>query len=133
GTLIITTPDGKVTVTRPSGPLAEYRRWQAQTEAKAWQRQQRRHKDPDKATTTGTGAGAGPGGLDGQVYAEESGWARRAKRQDARREESRAAVRAERERTEAEHRDIFAQYSKAELGVQYCLHMHRSRIERLRR
>lgn len=138
GTLIITTPDGKVMVTRPSGPLAEYRRWQAQTEAKAWQRQQRRHKDPDKATTTtgtgaGAGAGSGIGGLDGQVYAEQSGWARRAKRQDARREESRAAVRAKRERTEAEHRDIFGQYSKAELGVQYCLHMHRSRIDRLRR
>lgn len=46
GTLVVTTADGAVMLTRPSGPLATYRREQAAVEAEAWRRQQRRNPDP---------------------------------------------------------------------------------------
>ncbi|MCZ4657757.1 HNH endonuclease signature motif containing protein, partial [Dietzia kunjamensis] len=46
GTLLVRTPDGSTMLTRPSGPLAEYRREQARAETEAWTRQQRRSPGP---------------------------------------------------------------------------------------
>ena len=46
GTLTVRTPDGTTMLTRPSGPLAEYRREQARAETEAWTRQQRRSPGP---------------------------------------------------------------------------------------
>ncbi|RBA28697.1 HNH endonuclease, partial [Dietzia maris] len=46
GTLLVRTPDGSTMLTRPSGPLAEYRRDQAHAETEAWTRQQRRSPGP---------------------------------------------------------------------------------------
>ncbi|USX45134.1 HNH endonuclease signature motif containing protein [Dietzia kunjamensis] len=65
GTLIVRTPDGTTMLTRPSGPLAEYRREQARAETEAWTRQQRRSPGP-------TG--------DEQADAEPTFWSRRAAR-----------------------------------------------------
>ncbi|WP_241261666.1 HNH endonuclease signature motif containing protein [Dietzia sp. KRD202] len=65
GTLIVRTPDGTTMLTRPSGPLAEYRREQARAETEAWTRQQRRSPGP-------TG--------DEQADAEPTFWSRRAER-----------------------------------------------------
>ena len=53
GTLIITTPSGKTMYTTPDGPLAAFRREQAAAEAAAWNRQQHRSPDPNKAAATG--------------------------------------------------------------------------------
>ncbi|GAA1744324.1 hypothetical protein GCM10009832_29830 [Dietzia kunjamensis subsp. schimae] len=76
GTLIVRTPDGSTMLTRPSGPLAEYRREQARAETEAWTRQQRRSPGP-------TG--------DEQADAEPTFWSRRAARH---RTERRKAERA---------------------------------------
>ncbi|MFJ5869937.1 DUF222 domain-containing protein [Dietzia maris] len=65
GTLLVRTPDGSTMLTRPSGPLAEYRREQARAETEAWTRQQRRSPGP-------TG--------DEQADAEPTFWSRRAAR-----------------------------------------------------
>ncbi|MGX1597509.1 DUF222 domain-containing protein [Dietzia maris] len=65
GTLTVRTPDGTTMLTRPSGPLAEYRREQASAETEAWTRQQRRSPGP-------TG--------DEQADAEPTFWSRRAAR-----------------------------------------------------
>ncbi|WP_404850357.1 DUF222 domain-containing protein [Dietzia kunjamensis] len=65
GTLTVRTPDGTTMLTRPSGPLAEYRREQARAETEAWTRQQRRSPGP-------TG--------DEQADAEPTFWSRRAAR-----------------------------------------------------
>ncbi|WP_240341364.1 HNH endonuclease signature motif containing protein [Dietzia sp. Alg238-R159] len=65
GTLIVRAPDGSTMLTRPSGPLAEYRREQARAETEAWTRQQRRSPGP-------TG--------DEQADAEPTFWSRRAAR-----------------------------------------------------
>ena len=65
GTLLVRTPDGSTMLTRPSGPLAEYRREQARAETEAWTRQQRRSPGP-------TG--------DEQADAEPTFWSRRASR-----------------------------------------------------
>lgn len=81
GTLIVTAPDGATMVTRPSGPLAAYRREQAEAEAGAWQRQLRR--SPDPVTTAG------------RDHSEPTYWARRAARL--------AAERADRDRTRPNH------------------------------
>lgn len=51
GTLTVTTPEGRHMLTRPTGPLAAYRREQARAETRAWEKQQQRNPDP---TTTGT-------------------------------------------------------------------------------
>lgn len=139
GTLTITTPEGTVMITRPSGPLATYRREQHLAETRAWERQQRRHTNPDTTTTGTTGAGAGAsagwgaGGVEGQVYAAESGWARRARRQRAQRQKDRASARTERERAEQELVDIYGDRSRVEVNVEYCLHLHRAEIDRRRR
>ena len=140
GTLTITTPEGTVMITRPSGPLASYRREQHLAETRAWERQQRRHTNPDTTTSTagsgagaGAGWGAGAGGVEGQVYATESGWARRAKRQRAQRQKDRASARTERERAEQELVDIYGDRPRVEVNVEYCLHLHRAEIDRRRR
>ncbi|MGX1598468.1 DUF222 domain-containing protein [Dietzia maris] len=65
GTLTVRTPDGSTMLTRPSGPLAEYRREQARAETEAWTRQQRRSPGP-------TG--------DEKADAEPTFWSRRAAR-----------------------------------------------------
>ncbi|WP_404850638.1 DUF222 domain-containing protein [Dietzia kunjamensis] len=65
GTLLVRTPDGSTMLTRPSGPLAEYRREQARAETEAWTRQQRRSPGP-------TG--------EEQADAEPTFWSRRAAR-----------------------------------------------------
>ncbi len=65
GTLLVRTPEGSTMLTRPSGPLAEYRREQARAETEAWTRQQRRSPDP-------TG--------DEKADAEPTFWSRRASR-----------------------------------------------------
>ncbi|MGC5305408.1 HNH endonuclease signature motif containing protein, partial [Dietzia kunjamensis] len=65
GTLTVRTPDGSTMLTRPSGPLAEYRREQAHAETEAWTRQQRRSPGP-------TG--------DEKADAEPTFWSRRASR-----------------------------------------------------
>ncbi|ODQ97140.1 hypothetical protein BFG51_11725, partial [Dietzia alimentaria] len=65
GTLLVRTPDGSTMLTRPSGPLAEYRREQARAETEAWTRQQRRSPGP-------TG--------DEKADAEPTFWSRRAAR-----------------------------------------------------
>ncbi|MVZ88890.1 hypothetical protein GQF49_00040 [Microbacter sp. ANSKLAB05] len=65
GTLLVRAPDGSTMLTRPSGPLAEYRREQARAETEAWTRQQRRSPGP-------TG--------DEQADAEPTFWSRRASR-----------------------------------------------------
>ncbi|MCT1434628.1 HNH endonuclease, partial [Dietzia maris] len=65
GTLIVRTPDGSTMLTRPSGPLAEYRREQARAETEPWTRQQRRSPGP-------TG--------DEKADAEPTFWSRRAAR-----------------------------------------------------
>ncbi|MEB8324414.1 HNH endonuclease [Dietzia kunjamensis] len=65
GTLTVRTPDGTTMLTRPSGPLAEYRREQARAETEAWTRQQRRSPGP-------TG--------DEKADAEPTFWSRRAAR-----------------------------------------------------
>lgn len=75
GSLTITTPDGRRMVTRPSGPLATYRRERARSESAAWKRQQNRNPDP--STTSDSQA------------AEPTYWARRAARLNT--ERSRAA------------------------------------------
>ncbi|MVZ91615.1 DUF222 domain-containing protein [Microbacter sp. ANSKLAB05] len=81
GTLTVRTPDGSTMLTRPSGPLAEYRREQARAETEAWTRQQRRSPDP-------TG--------DEQADAEPTFWSRRAARHrtERRNAERRKAERA---------------------------------------
>ncbi|MFS4488120.1 HNH endonuclease signature motif containing protein [Dietzia kunjamensis] len=76
GTLLVRTPDGSTMLTRPSGPLAEYRREQARAETEAWTRQQRRSPGP-------TG--------DEKADAEPTFWSRRAARH---RTERRKAERA---------------------------------------
>ncbi|MEB8326940.1 HNH endonuclease [Dietzia kunjamensis] len=81
GTLIVRTPEGSTMLTRPSGPLAEYRHEQARAETDAWQRQQRRSPDP-------TG--------DEQADAEPTFWSRRASRH---RTERRNTARRNAERT----------------------------------
>ncbi|MFI8590277.1 HNH endonuclease signature motif containing protein [Dietzia maris] len=65
GTLLVRTPGGSTMLTRPSGPLAEYRRDQARAETDAWTRQQRRSPGP-------TG--------DEKADAEPTFWSRRAAR-----------------------------------------------------
>ncbi|KAA0917302.1 HNH endonuclease signature motif containing protein [Dietzia sp. ANT_WB102] len=52
GTLHVTTPDGSTMRTRPCGPLAQYRREQADAETQAWQRQQPRNPDPTDTDPT---------------------------------------------------------------------------------
>jgi hypothetical protein len=81
GTLLVRTPDGSTMLTRPSGPLAEYRREQARAETEAWTRQQRRSPGP-------TG--------DEQADAEPTFWSRRASRHrtERRNTERRKAERA---------------------------------------
>ncbi|WP_440220375.1 DUF222 domain-containing protein [Dietzia sp. MNB45] len=81
GTLTVRTPDGSTMLTRPSGPLAEYRREQARAETEAWTRQQRRSPGP-------TG--------DEQADAEPTFWSRRAARHrtERRNTERRKAERA---------------------------------------
>ncbi|TCJ77563.1 UNVERIFIED_ORG: uncharacterized protein DUF222 [Dietzia maris] len=81
GTLLVRTPDGSTMLTRPSGPLAEYRRDQAHAETEAWTRQQRRSPGP-------TG--------EEQADAEPTFWSRRAARH---RTERRNAERRKAERT----------------------------------
>ncbi|MCT2272931.1 HNH endonuclease [Dietzia cinnamea] len=76
GTLVVTTPDGATMLTRPGGPLAQYRREQQRDEADAWARQQRRNPSPD----------IGAGILDEATY-----FARRAQR--LARERARATAR----------------------------------------
>ncbi|MEB8327128.1 HNH endonuclease [Dietzia kunjamensis] len=65
GTLIVRTPEGSTMLTRPSGPLAEYRHEQARADTEAWTRQQRRNPGP-------TG--------DEKADAEPTFWFRRASR-----------------------------------------------------
>ena len=81
GTLLVRTPDGSTMLTRPSGPLAEYRREQARAETEAWTRQQRRSPGP-------TG--------DEKADAEPTFWSRRAARHrtERRNAERRKAERA---------------------------------------
>ena len=84
GTLIVVTPEGSTMLTRPSGPLAEYRAEQTRTETDAWQRQQQRSPGP-------TG--------DEQDDAEPTFWSRRAARH---RTERRKAEQARAEQARAE-------------------------------
>ncbi|MFI8694551.1 HNH endonuclease [Dietzia maris] len=81
GTLLVRSPEGSTMLTRPSGPLAEYRREQAHAETEAWTRQQRRSPDP-------TG--------DEKADAEPTFWSRRASRHrtERRNTERRKAERA---------------------------------------
>ena len=79
GALTVTTPEGSTMLTRPSGPLADYRREEADTEASAWQRQQRRTPGPTS---------------DERADAEPTFWSRRAARHRTERH------RTERHRTE---------------------------------
>ena len=72
GTLTVTTPEGRHMLTRPTGPLATYRREQTRTETRAWQKQQQRNPDP---TTTGTD----------DPPTEPTYWTRRTTRQAAKR------------------------------------------------
>lgn len=65
GTLTVDAPDGSTILTRPSGPLAAYRRDHARTDTAAWTRQQTRNPDP----TT-----------DGDPTPEPTYWTRRAAR-----------------------------------------------------
>jgi hypothetical protein len=76
GTLLVRTPDGSTMLTRPSGPLAEYRRDQAHAETEAWTRQQRRSPGP-------TG--------DEQADAEPTFWSRRAARHRTERRKAESA------------------------------------------
>ncbi|MDN4506166.1 HNH endonuclease, partial [Dietzia kunjamensis] len=76
GTLLVRTPDGSTMLTRPSGPLAEYRREQAHAETEAWTRQQRRSPGP-------TG--------DEQADAEPTFWSRRASRHRTERRKAESA------------------------------------------
>ncbi|OAV77803.1 HNH endonuclease, partial [Dietzia sp. 111N12-1] len=76
GTLLVRTPDGSTMLTRPSGPLAEYRREQARAETEAWTRQQRRSPGP-------TG--------DEKADAEPTFWSRRAARHRTERRKAESA------------------------------------------
>lgn len=71
GTLVVVTPEGSTMLTRPSGPLAAYRREQARAEQDAWDVQQARNPEPDTA--------------DGDLLSEPTYWARRAARHRAER------------------------------------------------
>ena len=82
GTLIITTPQGKMMLTRPDGPLAAYRREQARAESQAWERQQRRSPDPGQVSANGR--------VDPSDHVQQSSWARREARKNARRDKQRA-------------------------------------------
>ena len=88
GTLIMTSPEGHVTVTRPNGPLAAYRREETRAEAEAWNRQQRRSPDPRRA--------AAAGGADSDEHASRTAMSRRDARRHARRERNRASNIADR-------------------------------------
>lgn len=83
GTLVITAPGGTSMYTRPDGPLAEFRREQAAAEAAAWERQQQRSPDPNKAAATG--------GSNTCDHTEQTSWSRRQARVNARRAAERAA------------------------------------------
>ncbi|MFD2392548.1 DUF222 domain-containing protein [Dietzia aerolata] len=98
GTLIITTPSGKTMYTTPDGPLAAFRREQAAAEAAAWDRQQHRSPDPNKAAATG--------GSNTCDHNEQTAASRRQSRAEARREAERAtnaADWAERDKQDAAH------------------------------
>ena len=98
GTLIITTPSGKTMYTTPDGPLAAFRREQAAAEAAAWNRQQHRSPDPNKAAATG--------GSNTCDHNEQTAASRRHNRAEARREAERAtnaADWAERDKQDAAH------------------------------
>ena len=104
GTLTITTPDGRTITTHPTGPLATYRSQQSADEDAAWDRQQRRHTDPDK-----------PRRRTRTSWATKTGWARRAERRQFTREQDRVASRAAQIQAERDAilADILAAYSKA--------------------
>lgn len=86
GTLVVVAPEGTAMHTKPSGPLAAYRREQEADESDKWDTQQRR------APATGPGAGS---------PAEPDYWHRRAARTRAERRLVARAHRAEREAREA--------------------------------
>ena len=69
GTLTITTTDGQVMTTYPDGPLAQYRREEAEAEQQAWDRQQRRNFDPAILSAHGR--------YDPCDYVEQTSWTKR--------------------------------------------------------
>ena len=108
GTLIITTPSGKTMYTTPDGPLAAFRREQAAAEAAAWNRQQHRSPDPNKAAATG--------GSNTCDHSEQTAASRRHNRAEARREAERAtnaADWAERDKQDAAHAKARAEATAA--------------------
>jgi len=67
--LTITTTDGQVMTTYPDGPLAQYRRDEAEAEQQAWDRQQRRNFDPAILSAHGR--------YDPCDYVEQTSWTKR--------------------------------------------------------